>query len=313
MNHSIIFAGSSQFSADVLNFVCQQHNITVKKVITLPEKPFGRGKKLKANPVHTLALEKSLPLVLTKTLKKPEIKESIISSECDYLLVVAFGLMIPQWLLDFPKYEPLNIHASLLPKWRGASPIHKAIESGDDKTGICLMRMTQGLDEGPVFLRQEVPILMQDLFADLEQHLLKASLEVLTKYFTSPSIYPPLDQKGQSSYAVKLVKEDGLIKSTCSATAVFNKFKAFHQWPGVYFIDKASNLPVKIKVLTLDRSTNHQDLTQIFTVEKDAILLKLKDGVIKISEIQFAGKKPVSIKQISHDKNHQIYKLDIKE
>ena len=310
LKHSIIFAGSSQFSADVLDFICKQSNITIKKVITLPEKPFGRGKKLKANPVHLLAIEKSLPLVLTKSLKKPDIKDRIIVTDCDFLLVVAFGLMIPQWLLDHPKHEPLNIHASLLPKWRGASPIHKALENGDLETGICLMRMTLGLDEGPVFIKQEVPIFSQDLFKDLEQRLLKCSFEILLKYFSDPFSNSPKPQVGDSSYAEKLVKEDGLIKSTSSAITVFNKFRAFHLWPGLYFIDKESKLTIKVKDLTLAQSSDEQ-LKKVLTVKKNVLLLKLKGGIIEIKTIQFPGKKPISISQVSHDKKHAVYQLNI--
>ena len=312
MKHSIIFAGSSGFSAEVLSFLQGLDNIEIRKVITLPEQPVGRGKKVTPNPVHAHALEHDLPLILAKTLKSDEIKKELTALGCDYLLVVAFGLIIPKWLLSLPVKEPLNIHASLLPRWRGASPIHKCIEHGDETTGICLMRMTEGLDEGPVFIQKEIKVSSTDMFLDVEKNLLSCSFEIIKTYFLEPNKYlNPLNQSGESTYAHKLSKEDGLISHNTAAETIVRKFRAFHQWPGVFFINKTDNQRVKIISMDLKVYEKTTESTQKIEVNKDSIVIRCHNGSVKITAIQFAGKKPSDIKTISHNKNHPVHFMEI--
>ena len=311
MKSSIIFAGSSEFSAQVLKHLLEKSVLEIQCVITLPARPFGRGKKLKKNPVHEMAELLQLPLYVTSSLRTQEAKSHLQAIECHYLLVVAFGLIIPKWLLEYPEQSPLNIHASSLPRWRGASPIHKAIVHGDKETGVCLMKMTQGLDEGPVYLEKKAPIGPKMLFTELETNLLEISKELLDKFFDNQGDFKLTEQSGEASYADKLNKKDGLITSESTACETLRKYRAFESWPGIYFIDLKNQLPIKIIDIELE-IYSIQGNTQI-TISKKDFFINFTDGAIKINKLQFPGKKPIAVSQCLHDMSHPIHSLALSE
>lgn len=308
MKHSLIFAGSSAFSAGLLSYLASCEELSLKLVITLPPKKTGRGKKIQENPVQKVAQELGLPVKLTGSLKNKEDHDSLSSLESDYLVVAAFGLMIPQWLLSLPKKLPLNIHASLLPRWRGASPIHHALWHQDEKTGICLMKMTKGLDEGPVLIEKEVLITQEDLFESLEKKLLELSKHILSLYFQSPDDFSLIPQEGTPVYAPKIEKKDGLLTKQMDVEKVIATFKAFHLWPGLSFIEKNSG--ENIKILRIENNpVNATGTPGTISVENDHLLLNLENKALKVFQIQFPGKNPLMIKDCAHDKQHKIYQL----
>ena len=308
---SVIFAGSSEFSARYLEFLVKQQLVDIPLVITLPERPVGRGKALQKNPVHQKALSLGLKIKTVTSLKNKEEHEQIRSLAVDYLLVVAFGLIIPTWLLEHPKIAPLNIHASLLPRWRGASPIHRALQHADTQTGICLMIMSKGLDEGPVLSEKKVQIDSTDIFSSLEEKLLECSKTMTCDFFNDPQRFKPTVQEGKSTYADKITKNEGFITKEACAEKTVHLYRAFHLWPGLYALSQEQGLRVKLTRLCLKTQRFDGKTPGHFEVIDQKLFLHLQEGSIEVLEIQFPGKKPLACSEIIKHKNHPLLEMSI--
>ena len=238
--------GSPDFSIPTLKTM--NKNFNVVGVFTQPPRPSGRGMKLKKSPVHLIAEELNLKIYTPKSLKNNnEVKKEISDLNPDYLIVVAYGIILPEKILKIPKYGAINGHASLLPKWRGASPIQRSLELGEKETGCTSMFMEKGLDTGPILLQKKIKPLYNDDAISIHKKLSKLTasclLETIKKY-SLREINPIKQNSKIASYANKLNKKEGMINWKLTAEEIFNKLKAFKIFPGIYTYVNSEELKI---------------------------------------------------------------------
>ncbi|MFP4108607.1 MAG: methionyl-tRNA formyltransferase [Desulfonatronovibrio sp.] len=234
----IVFMGTPDFARIILEYVLAWPGGEVAAVYTQPDRPCGRGRKLKASPVKNLALEKGCPVLQPENFKDPNHIDELASFEPDYLLVAAYGLILPQKVLDTARQMPINVHASLLPRYRGAAPIQRAIMNSEVVTGVSIMLMTRGLDSGPVLLQRAMGIGIADTAGKLHDDLAHMGGEMLVEALEGleNGTVRPIDQdETQATYAPKLTKEEGLINWNQPAQKVHDRVRALFPWPGSWF------------------------------------------------------------------------------
>ena len=299
---NIIFAGTPDFAAQHLHALLNSsHNVIA--VYTQPDKPAGRGKKLQASPVKQLAEQHQIPVYQPKSLRKPEAQAELRALNADVMVVVAYGLILPQAVLDMPTYGCLNVHGSLLPRWRGAAPIQRAIWAGDKQTGVTIMQMDAGLDTGDMLHKVFCDIDLQDTSADLYHKLAEiapnALIEVLNHLTDGTFIAEPQDDT-QSNYAEKLSKEEAKLDWQLSAAQLERNIRAFNPWPMAYLqlTDEQGN-PQTLKVYqaTVLPSVSQTPGT-IISADKNGIQIATADGVLNLLQLQPAGKKPMSAQDL---------------
>ncbi|MDU7785544.1 MAG: methionyl-tRNA formyltransferase [Aggregatibacter aphrophilus] len=299
---NIIFAGTPDFAAQHLQaLIDSPHNVIA--VYTQPDKPAGRGKKLQASPVKQLAEQHQIPVYQPKSLRKPETQAELTALHADVMVVVAYGLILPQAVLDAPTYGCLNVHGSLLPRWRGAAPIQRAIWAGDKQTGVTIMQMDAGLDTGDMLHKVFCDIDLQDTSADLYHKLAEiapnALIEVLNHLTDGTFTAEPQDDT-QSNYAEKLSKEEAKLDWQLSAAQLERNIRAFNPWPMAYLqlTDEQGN-PQTLKVYqaTVLPSVS-QTPGMIISADKNGIQIATADGVLNLLQLQPAGKKPMSAQDL---------------
>ena len=299
---NIIFAGTPDFAAQHLQaLIDSPHNVIA--VYTQPDKPAGRGKKLQASPVKQLAEQHQIPVYQPKSLRKPETQAELTALHADVMVVVAYGLILPQAVLDAPTYGCLNVHGSLLPRWRGAAPIQRAIWAGDKQTGVTIMQMDAGLDTGDMLHKVFCDIDLQDTSADLYHKLAEiapnALIEVLNHLTDGTFIAEPQDDM-QSNYAEKLSKEEAKLDWQLSAAQLERNIRAFNPWPMAYLqlTDEQGN-PQTLKVYqaTVLPSVS-QTPGMIISADKNGIQIATADGALNLLQLQPAGKKSMSAQDL---------------
>lgn len=230
---NLIFMGTPDFSVPVLQALATRH--TILAVYTQPPRPAGRGKDLRPTPVHAAATALDLPIRHPSSLKSPEEQSAFAALNADAAVVVAYGLILPQAILDAPRRGCLNIHASLLPRWRGAAPIHRAIMAGDPETGICIMQMEAGLDTGPVLLRQSTPIGPEETTQDLHDRLSQMGANLIVDALDRLPTLTPAPQPAEGvTYAAKIDKAEARIDWTRPAAEVDRQIRALSPFPGAW-------------------------------------------------------------------------------
>ncbi len=237
----VIFAGTPDFARSALAALhAAGHDIV--GVFTQPDRPAGRGMKLQASAVKQYALEHGMTVVQPHSLKldgkypdeAAAAKAFLAQAQADVMVVAAYGLILPQWVLDAPKHGCLNIHASLLPRWRGAAPIHRAIEAGDAQTGVTIMQMDAGLDTGDMLLEEALPILAQDTTSTLHDKLANLGANLIVKALTQVGHFNPVKQPSEGvTYAHKIEKAEAAIDWTLSAQLLSQRVRAFDPFPGM--------------------------------------------------------------------------------
>ena len=292
----IIFAGSPSSSAEILStLVDSPFNISL--VLTQADKRSSRNKTEEPSEVARFAENANLPCKKIESFCDKTIND-IIKYPCDVLVLSSFGKIIPKEVLSHPKITPLNIHFSILPLYRGASPIQSALLNGDIKTGISFMEMVESLDEGPVFDVSEVEICDSDNRTSLEEKLVTTAksniVDVIQKI--SNGLKPIPQGDNNVSYCRKITKEDGRINFEETAKEIFNKYKAFSGWPGTYFQYKDTT--IKIHGMHIIKLDNDDTPGSILDVTKDGIYIKVIDSVIVITHLQFPGKKIINSSDI---------------
>jgi methionyl-tRNA formyltransferase len=228
----IIFAGTPPFAARALEALHHEHHVVA--VLTQPDRPSGRGMQLTPSPVKQLALAHGIPVLQPTTLKAEATQKEVAALDADVMVVAAYGLILPQAVLGLPRYGCLNIHASLLPRWRGAAPIQRAIQAGDAETGITIMQMDVGLDTGDMLLKQSCPIAPDDTAASLHDKLaeLGASNILQALHLLATQQLQPVKQiDGEACYAAKLLKSEAAIDWCDDAQAIERKVRAFNPFP----------------------------------------------------------------------------------
>ena len=245
MNSNILFMGSSEYSAIILKSLASK--FPVKLIATQPDKPIGRGKKIEPALLKVVADELHIPVIQPARINEDLFRDSIKSHLIDLIIVAAYGKILPKWLLEFPKYGCLNVHASLLPRWRGASPIQAAILNGDQLTGATIMRMDEGIDTGPILSAKTVNIDPDDTAKTLSIKIALAGSELLLETlpdYLEGRLLPQMQSESGATYAGLIKKEDGLLDFDQPAETLEKKIRALNPWPVCFF--NWNSTPIRI-------------------------------------------------------------------
>lgn len=284
----IIFMGTPDYADAILQKIIDNGDIEVAAVYTQPDKPVGRKKILTPPIVKTTALKNSIDVYQPSRLRDEITVNELLKIECDYIVVAAYGQILPKEILE---HAPcINLHASILPKYRGASPIQQALLNNDKKTGVTAMLMDEGLDTGDIIKIEEIEIDKDEtadlLFQKLTDIAATLTIDVLENFKS----YTPVKQDDSlSSHCKKITKQDGLVEFD-NADKLYNKYRAFTPWPGIYL---SSGL--KLKKIELLEKDSLNESAKILYVEKDSITLGCKQGSIKIFTVQPESKKEMDI------------------
>ena len=288
----LIFAGTPEFAAQALAaLITAGHQLAL--VLTQPDRPSGRGMALRPSPVKALALEHGIEVFQPPTLRDAAAQARLQAVGADAMIVAAYGLILPQAVLDLPRFGCINIHASLLPRWRGAAPIQRAILAGDAESGVCIMQMEAGLDTGPVLLSAALPIAedetagsLHDRLAELGARLIVAALEKL------PLAALPQADEGVT-YAAKIEKSEALLDWNLSAQQLARQVRAFNPFPGAL----ATLGKLSVKVWRASAEAGEGSPGTILASDRAGILVACGEGVLRLTELQKAGGKRLSAAQ----------------
>lgn len=290
----LIFAGTPEFSASALAALIEAgHDIAL--VLTQPDRPAGRGMKLMPSAVKLLALKSGLSVLQPVTLKEAEIQAQLIAIKADVMIVAAYGLLLPPEVLTIPRQGCLNIHASLLPRWRGAAPIQRAILAGDAETGITIMQMDQGLDTGAMLLRASLPILESDTAQTLHDKLAiqgAASIVLALQQLKNGDLHACSQEGSEVTYAAKLSRSEGLMDWNKEAEVLARAVRAFNPFPVAQA--KFHNEIWRIWDTSVVQQSKEGAPGEILQADKEGILVKCGLGAILLRELQKAGGKRLS-------------------
>jgi methionyl-tRNA formyltransferase len=288
----IVFAGTPEFAALHLQaLIDSEHNVIA--VYSQPDRPAGRGKKLQASAVKQLAVEHAIPVFQPPSLKTAEAQQALDEFQADIMIVVAYGLILPASVLSTPTLGCLNVHGSLLPKWRGAAPIQRSIWAGDSETGVTIMQMDEGLDTGAMLFKQSLNITKEDTSASLYQKLAEMGPKaLLVTLATLAELQPQIQDDKVASYAKKLSKEEAKIDWGLSAEQLERNIRAFNPWPVAFFTLNEVN--IKVYSSNVIKSENPDiPAGQIVKSDKQGILVATGNDCLLITELQLPGKKPM--------------------
>lgn len=305
----IVFMGTSEFAVKPLRKLNEAgHDIAL--VITQPDKRKGRGKFFQCSPVKIAANELGLDVYQPININSSESIETITKIKPDFLVVIAYGQILKMELLNIAKYENINIHASLLPKYRGAAPINWAIANGETVTGVTSMKITKGLDSGPILLQREVPILDSDDSISLSDKLSKVGAEILIEtinlIISGKAVYIEQDNS-LSSYAPMLTKEIGKIDWSWDVIKIKNHIRAFKPWPGSYFY--YDDQIVKVNNIDTVEMSHDVVVGTIHKIDNNGIWVAAKNGFVIVKEFQFPGKKMMQTSEYLRGNRIEIGKI----
>ncbi|GAA4895515.1 methionyl-tRNA formyltransferase [Ferrimonas pelagia] len=294
----IVFAGTPEFAADHLQALLDSSHQVVA-VYTQPDRPAGRGKKLTAGPVKQLALQHELPVLQPKSLRSEEAQQELAAIDFDIMVVVAYGLILPKAVLDLPKHGCINVHGSLLPRWRGAAPIQRSIWAGDTDTGVTIMQMDVGLDTGAMLHKISCPIEDSDTSASLYAKLAKLGPQGLVEALgpiADGTAVAEVQDDTLANYAEKLSKEEAAVDWGKSAVALWREVRAFNPWPVSHF--QCADQTIKLwQVEVLDERTDAAPGT-VVRADKQGIAVATGDGLLLLSLIQLPGKKAMAASDV---------------
>ena len=292
----IVFAGTPEFAALHLQALLDSEHEVVA-VYSQPDRPAGRGKKLQASAVKQLATAHNIAVLQPETLKTSEAQQQLTSLAADVIVVVAYGLILPTKVLNTPKYGCINVHGSLLPKWRGAAPIQRSIWAGDDETGVTIMQMDEGLDTGPMLLKKSLPIASSDTSASLYHKLAQIGpiglLETLNNIDT---LTPEVQDNQQATHAKKLSKQEAKIDWQMDAAQIERNTRAFNPWPMAFFAIRENNIKV-LAAEVIQQATTPQP-GKIIQADKNGILVSTGRNALLLKTLQLPGKKPMDVQDI---------------
>jgi methionyl-tRNA formyltransferase len=287
----IVFMGTPEFAVPTLKALIEQHE--VMGVVTQPDRPAGRGSEVKASPIKQLALSAQIPVFQPEKLRRKEAIETLKQWQPEVYVVAAFGQILPQAVLDIPEYGSINVHGSLLPRWRGAAPIHAAIRAGDAETGITIMKMDAGLDTGPMLSKRAIPILPADTGQSLHDKM--AFLGAVLLIDTLPgylegSIQPQNQEDALATFAPQIAKDEGNLDWTQPAVVIERLIRAFTPWPGTYTFWNNKQLKIHAgSVITGSAAPG------VVGVHQGQIAIGTGENLFVPLEVQLEGKKRMSI------------------
>ena len=295
----VIFAGTPDFAATHLQAILDDDRYQLVAIYTQPDRPAGRGKKITQSPVKKLALANDIQLEQPASLTDIKTQETIARLEADVLIVVAYGLILPQAVLDIPRLGCINVHGSILPKWRGAAPIQRAIEAGDRESGVTVMQMDVGLDTGPMLTISRCTIDDKETSSSLYPKLAvlgaQALINTLEKMRSGTAVGIAQDST-QSSYADKIAKQESLIDWSASVTEIERRIRAFNPFPAAYSLVNGQRIKIWLASAV---SRDYPGVPgEILSADDDGLLVKCGNGALLISTIQLAGKSKLCVAEV---------------
>ena len=293
----LIFAGTPEFAATALAAtLAAGHEVVL--VLTQPDRPAGRGMALQASPVKRLAEQHGIPVFQPLTLKDAAARERVAAVGADVMIVAAYGLILPQAVLDMPRFGCINIHASLLPRWRGAAPIQRAILAGDAQTGVCIMQMEAGLDTGPVLLSQSLAIDAADTAATLHDRLANLGASLIVDALGRLPLPVSSQSEEGVTYAAKLEKSEALIDWSKSAAEIDRQIRAFNPFPvASTTLDGVSLKIWAAQLEPADRCSPDAVPGELLVADRRGIVVACGSGALAITELQKAGGKRLQVAQ----------------
>ena len=288
----LIFAGTPEFASQALSaIVAAGHQVAL--VLTQPDRPAGRGMALQPSAVKNVALAHGIEVFQPLTLKDAEAQAKIAAVGAEVMVVAAYGLILPQAVLDMPRFGCINIHGSLLPRWRGAAPIQRALLAGDAETGVCIMQMEAGLDTGPVLLRGALPIAATDTTASLHDRLAELGARLCVEALGQLPL-PAEPQPGEGvTYAHKIEKAEAVIDWTKSAAELDRHIRAFNPFPGAQALFGGQT----VKLWQATPVSGSGPVGSVLAVDKKRIVIACGEGALAVSELQKAGGKRLPVQQ----------------
>lgn len=298
----IIFAGTPEFAAEHLKALLSSRHQVIA-VYSQPDRPAGRGKKLTASPVKEVARAKNIPVYQPLNFKSPEAVAELAALNADLMIVVAYGLILPKVVLDAPRLGCINVHASILPRWRGAAPIQRAIEAGDSETGVTIMQMDVGLDTGDMLIKAFCPILAEDTGGSLHDKLISIGTPALIDaldLIQAGTIKPEKQDDSQSNYAPKLNKEEAALNWQLTAPELERKVRAFNPFPVSHTKPAGAGDDQRIRVWAAKTADKTTDATSgsITQVDNEGLWIACTQGQLILEQLQLPGKKPMNVGDI---------------
>jgi len=295
----VLFAGTPEFALASLQALTGSGNVPLA-VLTQPDRPAGRGKRLTASPVKQFALEHGIEVLQPATLKDPDAVARVAAFAPDILVVAAYGLILPQSVLDIPTKGCLNVHASLLPRWRGAAPIQAAILAGDAETGVSLMAMTAGLDCGPVYVEERIAIGPDETAGELHDRLAALGGELLVRRFdaiVSGALQAQEQDDALATYAPKIGKQDARLDWREPAEALQRRVRAYNPVPGAFFL--LDGAPVKCWRAGVVARSDEAAPGDVLSADRDGIVVACGRDALRLDSLQRPGKRPVTAGEFS--------------
>jgi methionyl-tRNA formyltransferase len=297
----IAFAGTPEFALPALRALLDSPHRVVG-VLTQPDRPAGRGRELRASPVKLLAAERGLPVAQPGTLKTQEGRAALIEWSPDLLVVVAYGLILPAAVLALPRLGCLNIHGSLLPRWRGAAPIHRALLAGDAETGVTIMQLDEGLDTGPTLLERRRPIGAEETCGDLHDALAGLGAAALLEAIDgieAGTLVPRAQPAEGVTYAAKIEKSEARVDWSQGAVQIHRQVRAFNPWPMAEA--RLGEEPLRLLRASVAEATGHAAPPgTLLGLDGDGIRVACGEGVLALRELQRAGKRPVTARDFAN-------------
>ena len=297
MGLNVVFAGTPDFAAEHLKAVLESDH-TVVAVYTQPDRPAGRGRKLMPSPVKAVAEAADISAYQPVSFKEPGAVDQLAALNADLMIVVAYGLLLPQSVLDTPRLGCINVHASLLPRWRGAAPIHRALLAGDERTGVTIMQMDKGLDTGDMLLKADCAIDRRETSASLHDKLIELGRPALIEALdglAAGGLRPEPQDDAQATYAHKLSKAEGEIDWHQSAQAIDRQIRGLTPWPGAHTRWQGQTVRIH-EAEAIDRK--HPGEPGHLVVERDRLLVVCGEQCLELRTLQLPGKKAMAIRDV---------------
>ena len=301
---NICFMGSMEFAVPILEGLNNKYNVSL--VVTQPDKPVGRKRILTPTKIKEKALELGIPVFQPVNIKKDF--SQIIDLDLDYIIVAAYGQMIPDIVLSHAKNRAINVHASLLPKYRGGSPMHRAIQYGDKETGVTIMYMAQRMDSGDILMQQSIPILEEDNVGSIEEKLGLLGRNLLLKTLDDIKALTPIQQKQEDvTFAYNIKPDEEIISFNMKSKDIFNHVRGFYPWPLTYCL--LDDNKIKLYSVAYNQVNMCSVPGEIVKIDKSGVYVQTKDGLVILQDVQLQGKKRMDINSFMNGIGKSLFQV----